>query len=418
MRNGSIRLLHRNPALRALVASRLVSSAGTWLAYVALAVDVFERTRSSAWVSAVLLADFVPSVAVASLAGPWLDRIPRRTLLVGSELAAGLVFAALPFAPSAAAVVGLALVAGIASAVYYPTARAAMPELVTEDELPQANSLSQTAATAGLAAGPVLAGLLVARSGVALAYELNAVSFAVSAALLARLPAPSRAAEARARARRGRRTPLDGIRLFLRPGTARTVISMAFLAGLGGAVINVGEIFLAREAFHSGTVGFGLLASGSGTGLVVGSMLAARIEVATAGRTCRLGLLAITLGFGAAALAPSVGVAAACAFVGGVGNAVFLASATLLVQQSTDEANRGHAFAVFDAAGSIAVGIGMVAGGVLVASLGARGAWLTAAAVVAVAAAGPGLRRRRAGTAALGHARGAAEGLHGVGVAS
>ena len=181
--------------MRAIVASRLVSSAGTWLAYVALTVDVYTRTHSSVWVSAVLLADFLPTVAVASLAGPWLDRLPRRTLLIGSELAAGLVFVALPFAPNATAIVGLALGAGVASAVFFPSVRAALPSLVDEADLPRANALSQAVATSGMAAGPVLAGLLVASSGVDAAYALNAASFAVSAALLARLPALGQASE-------------------------------------------------------------------------------------------------------------------------------------------------------------------------------------------------------------------------------
>ena len=131
VKTESSSLLRRNRNLRALVASRAASSAGTWLAYVALTVDVYRRTHSSVWVSAVLLADFLPTVAVATMFGPWLDRLPRRTLLIGSELAAGAVFAALPFAPSAAAVVGLALVAGCASAVFYPTLRATLPGLVS-----------------------------------------------------------------------------------------------------------------------------------------------------------------------------------------------------------------------------------------------------------------------------------------------
>jgi MFS family permease len=381
-------LLRGHPALRALIASRLVSSAGTWLAYVALTVDVFLRTQSPAWVSAVLLADFLPSVLVATLAGPWLDRIPRRTLLVSAEVGAGLVFAALPFAPSAAAVVGLALCAGIAGAVFYPSVRAALPELVEEDELPRANSLSQTAATSGMAAGPLLAGLLVAAGGVDVAYALNALSFAVSALLLMRLPTLRRKTPADSEPRRYWQTAADGFRAYLSSPTLRTVLAVWVVATVGGAVVNVGEIFVARQAFHAGTFGFGLLASASGTGIVLGSMLAGRIVADSASRAAGLGLAVFAAGFGAAALAPSIWVAAACVFVGGLGNAVFLAAATLVVQQSTDDATRGQAFAIFDAAGLLGLAMGMAAGGVLIATFGPRGAWLAAAGVAAIAATG------------------------------
>ena len=383
-------LLRRNSGLRALVASRLVSSAGTWLAYIALTVDVYLRTRSSVWVSAVLLAGFLPTVAVAALAGPWLDRLPRRTFLVAAELGAGIVFVALPFAPSAAAVVSLAVCAGFASAVFYPTARATLPKLVAEDELSRANSLSQTAGTSGMAAGPVLAGLLVAATGVDAIYALNAASFAISAVLLTRLPAlaPEGATRTGDDAPGYWQTAAQSIRLYAESTVLRTVLRVWVLASLGGALINVGEIFLARQTFHAGTFGFGLLASASGSGIVAGSALAGRFNAGTAAQACRLGLAGGALGFGGAALAPSIWVAAACALVGGIGNAIFMASSTLLVLRSTDDAIRGHAFAIFDSAGFVALGAGMAGGGVLIGLLGARGAWLAAAGLVAVALAG------------------------------
>jgi MFS family permease len=388
MQTESIALLRRNGSLRSLVTARAISSAGTWLAYVALTVDVYVRTASSVWVSAVLLAEFLPSVAVATVVGPWLDRLPRRALLVGSELQAGVAFAILPFAPNAATVVALALVAGCASAVYYPTLRATLPGLVEPEELPRANSLSQTAGTFGMAGGPVLAGLLIATTGVTVPYALNAVSFLISAVLLAKLPAPDRAIAPTEDASPGYwQTVAAGVHAYLRSGPLQTVVRTWMLASVAGAVVNVGEIFLARQTFHAGTVGYGLLASASGTGLVAGSVLAGRLGPDAGMRACRLGLLVAAAGFGAAALSPNVWVASACVVAGGIGNAILLAATTLLVQQATDEHTRGHAFAIFDSAGFVALGAGMAGSGVLIAALGARGAWLVAAGVCGLAAA-------------------------------
>src|SRR3712207_7949316 len=56
----------------------LASGAGTWLAFVALVVDVEERTDDARWVSALLIAEFLPIVLIGLLAGPLVDRKSTR----------------------------------------------------------------------------------------------------------------------------------------------------------------------------------------------------------------------------------------------------------------------------------------------------------------------------------------------------
>ncbi len=91
------KLIADNPGLRELLAAQLVSEAGTWIAYVALTVDIYARTGSPAWVSAVLLAAFVPTVVLAPVVGTLVDRMSRRTLMVASDLCSALIFTALAF---------------------------------------------------------------------------------------------------------------------------------------------------------------------------------------------------------------------------------------------------------------------------------------------------------------------------------
>jgi len=87
------------------------SGLGTWLAFVALTVDVYDRTHSGPWVSALLIADFLPMIAIGLLFGPLVDRLSRRGLLVAADLARFVVFCALPFATSAGQIVALAAAA-------------------------------------------------------------------------------------------------------------------------------------------------------------------------------------------------------------------------------------------------------------------------------------------------------------------
>src|SRR5512142_1240720 len=136
-------LLGREPDFRRLFLATLASGAGTWLALVALEVDVWVRTQSSGWVAALLIADLLPTFLIGILVGPLVDRLSRRRLMVGADLARFGVFALLPFTTNATQVVVLATVAGIATGFFRPAAYAGIPNLVEEDDLTNANSLLQ-----------------------------------------------------------------------------------------------------------------------------------------------------------------------------------------------------------------------------------------------------------------------------------
>ena len=155
-------LLREARDLRLLFLATLASSIGTWLALVALVIDVYDRTGSAAWVSALLLVEFAPLVVIGLMVGPLLDRFSRRLVLVVADLARVLVFCIIPFATGSLQIILLALVAGVATSFFRPAAYAGLPNLVSEGELPRANGLLQSAENATLAVGPVLGGLLVA----------------------------------------------------------------------------------------------------------------------------------------------------------------------------------------------------------------------------------------------------------------
>jgi len=133
--------LLREPQLRRLFMATLGSGVGTYLAAIALTVDVFDRTGSGAWVSALLIVEFLPVIAIGLTAGPLIDRLSRRGLMIVSDLARSVVFAALPFVDSPGAIVALAGIAGVATGLFRPSVLAGMPNLVPDAELPSANSL-------------------------------------------------------------------------------------------------------------------------------------------------------------------------------------------------------------------------------------------------------------------------------------
>ena len=190
---------------------------------VALAIDVQDRTNSGLWVGAVLVVEFLPTIVVGLLLGPLLDRLERRSLMIAADAVRVGVFVALPFAPDAATVVGLALVAGLATGFFRPAVYAGVPNLVTAEELPRANALLQTVENASWAVGPLIGGGLTAIAGPSASYGINAASFVVSIALLVRIP-PHMLQSQRALSRGHWRDLADGFGAALHSPSMRAVL--------------------------------------------------------------------------------------------------------------------------------------------------------------------------------------------------
>lgn len=381
------RLLSSTPAFRQLFIATLASGVGTWLAVIALTVDVYDRTGSGRWVSALLIADFLPMIVIGLTLGPLVDRLPRRTLLIGADLARLAVFCALPFADSAGSIVGLAAAAGVASALYRPAVYAGLPNLVDEDELPRANALFQTAERLTVTLGPLAGGLVVAGSGPSLAYAINAGSFAVSAALLARISA-GRLQQGRAPSRGHWRDLVAGFTLLRTSQPLAAVVVVWSLVVLGHGFVNVAEVALAKVTFSAGDVGFGLLFAGFGVGLAAGSLGAAGVLARHGvGRVYPAVVALQAVGVGAAAVAPSVWVAIPLVVLFGLGNGVAVVANAVLVQRGAPDAVRGRAFTLVMSVNFAALGAGMVAAGPVLDALGARWCWAVAAALCGTAAA-------------------------------
>jgi MFS family permease len=157
-------LLRRNPGFRALFAAIFASGLGTFIAVIALSVDVYDRTGSATWVSALLVADFLPSVAIGLLFGPLIDRLSRRRIMVVADLARLGIFVALPFTDSPQEIVILAAAAGFATGFFRPASYAGLPNVVLAPDLPAANSLLRAGEYLSWTVGGALGGLVVASS--------------------------------------------------------------------------------------------------------------------------------------------------------------------------------------------------------------------------------------------------------------
>jgi MFS family permease len=398
----------RLPAFRNLFLATLGSSVGTLMAAVALTLDVQERTKHSPhtglWVGAVLVVEFLPTVVVGLFLGPLIDRLERRTLMIAADAVRVGVFVALPFAPSAGAVVALAFVAGLATGFFRPAVYAGVPNLVEPALLPKANALLQTVENISWMLGPILGAL----AGPTLAYAINAVSFAVSIVLVTGIPARLLQSE-RALTRGYWRDLADGFVAALRSRSMVAVLVAWGIASFGIGVMNVSQIFLAKHTFSAGSFGYGLLYGAVGAGLVIGAFFSAPVlERLGVGTTYGVGLAVMGLGLVGAAVSPNVWVAASCCVVLGIGNGTSVACNALLVQRGTFDVMRGRALTFVMSATYLAVAIGELVGGSFVHEGGApdvpRWLWGAAGGALGIAAvAGWAIARKLGGeTAAAG----------------
>jgi len=379
-------LLGRAPSFRLLFCSTLASGLGTWLAVIALTVDVYDRTHSAKWVSALLIVDFLPAVAIGLFFGALIDQVSRKLLMIGADVVRFGAFIALSFAHSASAIVALAAVAGLATGFFRPAVLSGLPNLVERDDLPNANSLLRSIEHLTIAAGTFLGGIAAAAEGPHLAYTLNATSFAISAVLLLGIPAASlRAAPVRSRGRR--RDIGDGFAAVKGSRALLAVFVVWNLVSFSNGAVNVAEIALAKVSFHAGDFGFGLLWTASGAGLVAGSMLAPHVLARRGiGAAYAGAIVLMAVGPVGAAASPDVWVAVWFLAVLGVGNGAAYVYNALLVQRGAPDALRGRAFSLVMSATFASFGLGMVAGGPATDAIGARWVFAAAAAVSGVAA--------------------------------
>jgi MFS family permease len=185
----------RERPYRLLFLGQSLSELGNGIAPVALAFAVLETVGGATELGFVLAARTVPTVVFLLAAGVFADRLPRRAVMVGSDLVRGLTqvgLAVLILAGDAELWHYLVLQAanGTAVAFFNPASEGLVPQTVSPARLQQANALLSLSASTGFIVGPAIAGALVATVGPAWGLAADGATFFASAVFLARMPLP------------------------------------------------------------------------------------------------------------------------------------------------------------------------------------------------------------------------------------
>jgi MFS family permease len=313
----------RERPFRLLFLGQAVSLLGDGMVGVALAFAVLELTGSASDLGIVLAARTVPLVAFLLAGGVWADRLPRRALMVTTDLirlAAHGAMAALLIAgqPGIWSIAVLAAIAGAASAFFNPAISGIMPAVVSAERLQQANALRGLTEATGRIAGPALAGVLVVGVGPGWALAVDAATFGVSAVFLALIPMPSHVpAEAQsffADLREG----WDDFRS--RTWLWTTVASTTFGNMLFAAYFVLGPLVADRELGGAGA--WALIASAFGVGLLVGGVILLQLDPRRPVLVATLAVAFYTLPLAFLAVPTAAAVTAIAALAAGAGLAV------------------------------------------------------------------------------------------------
>jgi hypothetical protein len=266
---------------RRLFAAQATSLLGDQMVTVALAFGILDRGGSASDVGIVFAARALALIAFLLGGGVVGDRLPRRAVLVTSDVvrvgSQGAIAAVLLSGGHAVwPLAALSALTGAANGVFNPTATGFLPEVVSAARVQEANALRSLASSAGRIAGPLVAGLLVATAGAGWALAVDAATYAVSAVLVARISVTGRRAH-------DAPTP-DTFLTELRTGwtafrTRTWLVAIVASAAAGNFVLGAWKV-LGPEVAKTDLGGVGAWAAitaASGAGGVLGGLLALRL---------------------------------------------------------------------------------------------------------------------------------------------
>lgn len=346
--SGLRALNHRD--FRLFFTGQLISLIGSWMQSVGQSWLVLELTNSPFKLGLVGTLQFLPVLLFSLPAGAIIDRLPKRRLVIATQTALmvlALVLSALVWTDVIQYwhILTLATLLGIVNTLDMPARQSFLVEMCGKDDLSNGIALNSAVFNGARIVGPAVAGALIGKFGVALAFFLNGISFlAVIAALF------FVRAQGLPQARRDtsiRQQIGEGLRYAARTPLIVLVLSTLLVTSLFVMNWNVLVPLLAREVLHLEAEGYGYLMSSLGAGALLGALLLAslgsRVRVsAVIGGAITVSAVAVFTGF-----VRQFYPAAALLFVIGVAQILFSANANTTVQITTPDALRGRVMSMY-----------------------------------------------------------------------
>jgi MFS family permease len=273
---ASLSLLRRNPDFRRLYLASFISLGGDWFLLVALFALALELTGSALSVALLVVAQEIPFFLMSPVGGVLVDRLDRKRLMITCDLTRAVLCLGFLLVQGRSTLwLALVLLAAISSfsAVFDPASSAAFPNLVDREDLGPANALFGSLWGTMLALGAALGGIVAATLGSHTAFAIDALSFTISALLIARI---RRSFSEDGAATEGHlsvvRATVETVRYARRDHRVLALLSVKGGFGLAAGVIVLLSV-VAENVFGAGAIGIGVLMAARGLGALVGPFL-------------------------------------------------------------------------------------------------------------------------------------------------
>ena len=362
---------------RALWAAGLISDAGDWLLLIALPIVVFQLSGSALGTAAAFAAELGPGIVLAPLAGHLADAVDRRRLMIAlSALQAAALLPLLLVHGGHGLAIAYAVIVVQASlaALFDPAKNALVPSLVQAPQLVSANSLMGLGAAIGRLVGGPLGGLLLAAGSLRAVVAADAISFALAAVLITRIP---RAAEdsSAPQGAATERVGAGGLRTVLRNRRLAAALLVALVDSIAQGIFVVLFIVFVARRLGGGSSEIGTLRGVQAIGAIGGGLVLAacgsrwRPVALAAVAAVAFGLVDLTIWNGPV-LTRSEWVYVALFVLAGAPGVVMETAGVSFLQGASSDTERGRVFAALGLAENAGQALGIAAAGLLTAPLG------------------------------------------------
>jgi MFS family permease len=271
----------RYPVFRGVWAASTVSNLGALIQSVGAAWMMISIAQSTEMVALVQASVTLPTVLLSLVAGAIADNLDRRKMMLGAQTFMLLVSVALTVCAWAGWITPWLLLAftfliGCGTAFNAPAWQASVRDMVPSAELPGAVALNSMGFNIARSVGPAIGGAIVAASGAAAAFAVNAIACTALIAVLARWhPPPS--PQLLPRETLGIAVAA-GVRYVAMSPAIRAVLVRSVIFGVGASAVMALLPVIAKILITGGPLTYGLLLGAFGVGAVAGAIASARLR--------------------------------------------------------------------------------------------------------------------------------------------
>lgn len=372
--------LLKNKGFITLMLAQLISSIGDWLSVIAIITMVGLKWEASPMeVSLIILCLAVPMALLGPFTGTIADRFNRKALMIVSDLVRAGLILILAFADSLVTVYICLFMVGMLSAIFVPAKNGKLKELIHQENMKSAMSITSMIDSGTKVLGPLLSGLLVSAFGTQLVFFIDSGTFVISALLLLALPKTAATIKSDSDQQKEasfKEDFLEGIRFI--KGNRFLIVGITVL-GVSLLILQLSDsqiIVLLRELSNVSPDLFGYIVTASGVGMFFSGLLLAKKTDYNALILMFVGVCGIGVSFSMMAVltlldldlpslwGPAMGLVAG--FSAGLVFIPFQAA----VQTDTPVHMTGRVFGVLNSVTTTATIIGPLAGGLLATVLG------------------------------------------------